>query len=226
MRSYVKTVLPPGRRSEVLRSLAALPVAELASMNPVVAEHEVEATIERLRDDEQPASDHDRHLRVARQRAGDDADAHRRRAFGRARHRDHDPADNHDRRPSTRSRDRSHRKRQRFRRGTRNGATRSARRLRGALVQRPAERTRKRPADRRDLGPRRSARRLLQRALPEFRRASGGRRRRYLESAAPRAAGGAAARSRSTKTFAATSTRACANCARSATTPSCSRWPG
>ncbi len=54
MRSYVKTVLPPGSRSDVLRSLAALPVAELASMNPVGAEHVVEATIERLRHDPEP----------------------------------------------------------------------------------------------------------------------------------------------------------------------------
>ncbi len=54
MRSYVKTVLPPGQRSDVLRSLASLPIAQLASMNPVDAEHEVEATIERLRHDAQP----------------------------------------------------------------------------------------------------------------------------------------------------------------------------
>jgi hydroxymethylbilane synthase len=54
MRTYVKVVVPPGRRSAVLRSLAALPVAELAAMNPAVAEHEVEATVERLGDAAQP----------------------------------------------------------------------------------------------------------------------------------------------------------------------------
>ncbi|MEO6836190.1 MAG: hydroxymethylbilane synthase [Candidatus Tumulicola sp.] len=49
MRAYVKTVLPSAERSAVLTALAALPVAELASMNPTVAEHEVEAAIDRLR---------------------------------------------------------------------------------------------------------------------------------------------------------------------------------
>jgi hydroxymethylbilane synthase len=49
MRAYVTTVLPVGERSGVLRALAALPVAELAGMNPVTAEHEVEAAIDRLR---------------------------------------------------------------------------------------------------------------------------------------------------------------------------------
>jgi hydroxymethylbilane synthase len=53
MRSYVKTVLPADRRSGVLRALAALPVAELAAMNPADVQHEVEAAIERLRDDAQ-----------------------------------------------------------------------------------------------------------------------------------------------------------------------------
>jgi hydroxymethylbilane synthase len=48
MRAYVKTVLPRGERADVLRALAALPVAELASMNPIVAEHEAEAAIDRL----------------------------------------------------------------------------------------------------------------------------------------------------------------------------------
>jgi hydroxymethylbilane synthase len=49
MRVYVKTVLAADERRAVLQSLAELPLAELASMNPVEAEHEVEAAIERLR---------------------------------------------------------------------------------------------------------------------------------------------------------------------------------
>jgi hydroxymethylbilane synthase len=48
MRAYVKVVLPAGSRTAVLRAVAELPVAELAAMNPAAAEHEVEATIERL----------------------------------------------------------------------------------------------------------------------------------------------------------------------------------
>ena len=49
MRVYAKTVLPANERRAVLQALAELPIAELASMNPVHAEHEVEATVERLR---------------------------------------------------------------------------------------------------------------------------------------------------------------------------------
>lgn len=49
MRAYAKTVLPAGReRSALLASLAALPVAELAAMNPSEAEHAVDAAIARL----------------------------------------------------------------------------------------------------------------------------------------------------------------------------------
>jgi hydroxymethylbilane synthase len=51
MRSYVKTVVPAQQRSAVLRQLAELPVAELASMNPLTARHEVEAALERLGED-------------------------------------------------------------------------------------------------------------------------------------------------------------------------------
>ncbi|HEY5427268.1 MAG TPA: hydroxymethylbilane synthase, partial [Candidatus Tumulicola sp.] len=58
MRAYVKAALPAGERSAVLRALAALPVVELAGMNPSVAEHEVEAAVERLRGqtDERPTT--------------------------------------------------------------------------------------------------------------------------------------------------------------------------
>lgn len=48
MRTYVKTVLPQERRADVLRALAELPLELLARMNPVEAEHEVEAAISRL----------------------------------------------------------------------------------------------------------------------------------------------------------------------------------
>lgn len=49
MRTYVKAVLAPGERGEVLRALAELPIERLATMNPAQAEHEVEETIEHLR---------------------------------------------------------------------------------------------------------------------------------------------------------------------------------
>ncbi|HZZ00125.1 MAG TPA: hydroxymethylbilane synthase [Candidatus Baltobacteraceae bacterium] len=49
MRVYAKTVLAADERRAVLQALAELPIAELASMNPVRAEHEVEAMVERLR---------------------------------------------------------------------------------------------------------------------------------------------------------------------------------
>lgn len=48
MRTYVKTVLSRSERSEVLKVLADLPVAELAAMNSSQAEHEADATIARL----------------------------------------------------------------------------------------------------------------------------------------------------------------------------------
>lgn len=51
MRTYAKAVLAPEERRSVLVALAALPVAELAAMNPVEAEHVVEATVARLRGD-------------------------------------------------------------------------------------------------------------------------------------------------------------------------------
>jgi hydroxymethylbilane synthase len=49
MRVYVQAVLAPDERAAVLRALSALPVEELASLNPVQAEHLVEETIEKLR---------------------------------------------------------------------------------------------------------------------------------------------------------------------------------
>ncbi len=49
MRVYVKAVLPPEERGDVLRALAELPIEALATMNPAQAEHEVEETIERAR---------------------------------------------------------------------------------------------------------------------------------------------------------------------------------
>ncbi len=48
MRTYVRTVLEPSQRGAVMRELADLPIDELAHMNPVQAEHEVEETIERI----------------------------------------------------------------------------------------------------------------------------------------------------------------------------------
>ncbi|HVA32496.1 MAG TPA: hydroxymethylbilane synthase [Candidatus Baltobacteraceae bacterium] len=48
MRAYVKAVVPSDRRAAVMRALADLPIGELATLNPVQAEHEVEAAIERL----------------------------------------------------------------------------------------------------------------------------------------------------------------------------------
>ncbi len=50
MRAYVKTILPPEERANVLRALAELPVGDLAAMNPIQADDAVEATIEKLRD--------------------------------------------------------------------------------------------------------------------------------------------------------------------------------
>jgi hydroxymethylbilane synthase len=48
MRTYVRTVLDTNQRGPVMRDLADRPVEELARMNPVQAEHEVEETIERI----------------------------------------------------------------------------------------------------------------------------------------------------------------------------------
>ncbi|HTX59426.1 MAG TPA: hydroxymethylbilane synthase [Verrucomicrobiae bacterium] len=49
MRTYVKAAVPDAERAPVLRELADLPVAMLARLNPIEAEHEVEAAVERLR---------------------------------------------------------------------------------------------------------------------------------------------------------------------------------
>lgn len=51
MRLYVRTVLDADERTAVMREMAERPIQELAAMNPVEAEHEVEATVERLRSD-------------------------------------------------------------------------------------------------------------------------------------------------------------------------------
>lgn len=56
MRRYVKAVVPEDERAAVLRDLSALPVDRLARMNPIEGEHEVEATVERLRGDDHPAT--------------------------------------------------------------------------------------------------------------------------------------------------------------------------
>jgi hydroxymethylbilane synthase len=48
MRTYVRTVLDKHQRGPVMRELADRPVDELARMNPVQAEHEVEETINRI----------------------------------------------------------------------------------------------------------------------------------------------------------------------------------
>ena len=49
MRTYVKAVVPPRERGDVLRTLAEMPIERLATLNPAQAEHEVEETIEQLR---------------------------------------------------------------------------------------------------------------------------------------------------------------------------------
>ncbi|HEY1653769.1 MAG TPA: hydroxymethylbilane synthase [Candidatus Tumulicola sp.] len=45
MRAYAKIVLAPERRAAALKALAALPIADLAAMNPAQAEHEVDAAV-------------------------------------------------------------------------------------------------------------------------------------------------------------------------------------
>lgn len=49
MRTYAKTIAGGAERAELLRALVRLPVARLASMNPIHAEHEVEEAILRMR---------------------------------------------------------------------------------------------------------------------------------------------------------------------------------
>jgi hydroxymethylbilane synthase len=49
MRTYAKIALAPAERTAVMRELSDLPVAELATMNPIQGEDRVEAAIERLR---------------------------------------------------------------------------------------------------------------------------------------------------------------------------------
>lgn len=56
MHAYVEAVVPHTERAAVLRALADLPLERLAQMNPIDGEHEVEATVERLRGDEHPAT--------------------------------------------------------------------------------------------------------------------------------------------------------------------------
>ena len=51
MRTYAKTALSPQQRRAALIALSAMPIAELAAMNPAQAEHEVEAAVARLRGD-------------------------------------------------------------------------------------------------------------------------------------------------------------------------------
>lgn len=45
MRTYIKTVLPPGQRAAVFHTLARLPIERLAALNPAQAENEVEHII-------------------------------------------------------------------------------------------------------------------------------------------------------------------------------------
>ena len=54
MRTYVQTVCEPNARRGVLAELAALPIDELATINPVEAEHLVESTIGRLAGNAEP----------------------------------------------------------------------------------------------------------------------------------------------------------------------------
>jgi hydroxymethylbilane synthase len=60
MRTYVKAVVPAAERAHVLQVLSAIPVTELATMNPVAAEHAVESAIANVRaaghDNDVPAS--------------------------------------------------------------------------------------------------------------------------------------------------------------------------
>ena len=56
MRRYVKAVVPHDERAGVLRELSALPVSQLARMNPIESEHEVEATVERVRGTDHPTT--------------------------------------------------------------------------------------------------------------------------------------------------------------------------
>ncbi len=55
IRTYVTTVVPAGLRAETMRSFAARPIDELAALDPVRAEHEVEEFVElRLHPEEHP----------------------------------------------------------------------------------------------------------------------------------------------------------------------------
>jgi hydroxymethylbilane synthase len=49
MRAYAKAVVPHAERPALMRVLGTLPPGELAAMNPVAAEHEVEHVVHRLR---------------------------------------------------------------------------------------------------------------------------------------------------------------------------------
>ncbi len=49
MRVYARTVLPPDERAAVMRELAERPIDELAHMNPIEAEHELEEAVARMR---------------------------------------------------------------------------------------------------------------------------------------------------------------------------------
>ena len=90
MRAYVKVVGSEREPRTVLRDLGAADRANSRAMNPVEAEHAAEATILGISANAPATVDDEPRLRVARQRAGHDANAHRRRAARRTRNREHD----------------------------------------------------------------------------------------------------------------------------------------
>ena len=59
MRVYVKTAVPRGQRAAVLRELMRTPLEELASMNPVAAEHRIEDVVNGLAHDPQDKGSRD-----------------------------------------------------------------------------------------------------------------------------------------------------------------------
>jgi len=67
MRVYVKTAVPRGQRAAVLRELMRTPLEELATMNPVAAEHRIEDVVNGLAHD--PQDKGSRHIAISASRA-------------------------------------------------------------------------------------------------------------------------------------------------------------
>ena len=55
MRTYIKTAIPQKERASIFRELSALPLEELAAMNPAQAEHAVESVVRTLRQAQGPS---------------------------------------------------------------------------------------------------------------------------------------------------------------------------